>query len=67
MGVIGLEPPAETREKRDFSEKCGKIVATPCIETPENDPVTAWLDACPIPLDDARRNAIRTLIDEGEG
>ena len=67
MGLRGPELPPKTRGKRDQAEKCGKIVATPCIETPEIDPLTAWLDGCPILLDDAQRDAIRTLVDGGAG
>ena len=47
--------------------KCGKIVAIPCIQTHENDALTAWLHAYPIRLDDAQRDAIRTLLNGGAG
>ena len=47
--------------------KCGKIVATPCIETHENDALATRLNACPIRLDDAQREAIRTLLNGGAG
>jgi len=65
--VTQLELPTETRGKRDLAGKCGKIVATPCIETHENDALTAWLHAYPIRLDDAQRDAIRTLLNGGAG
>ena len=38
VGLRGRELPSETRGKRDLSAECAKIVATPCIETAENDP-----------------------------
>jgi len=62
--VIQLELPTKTRGKRDSTSDCGKFVATPCIETAENDPLTAWMDVCPIPLDDAQRDEIRDIIGE---
>ena len=36
----GLEQPAKTRGKRDSTSEYGKIVATLCIETPENTSLT---------------------------
>ena len=33
----------------------------------QNDPLKAWLHACPIRLDDAQRDAIRTLLNGGAG
>ena len=33
----------------------------------QNDPLTTWLDACPIRLNDAQRDVIRTLLNGGAG
>jgi len=59
-----LELPAIVSEKRDLSPECAKIVATPCIEPPENDDLTAWLATCPANLNDAQRDAIRAIVGE---
>ena len=69
LKTVSLRPelPPKTRGKRDQAEKCGKIAATPCIETPKNDPLTTWLDACPMDLDDAQWDAIRALLNGGAG
>ena len=36
-------------------------------EAPLDPALATWLDACPIRLDDAQRDAIRTLLNGGAG
>jgi len=43
----------------------GNLAASGAAVEHENDPLTAWLVACPIPLDDAQRDVILTLLNGG--
>jgi hypothetical protein len=61
MGDEGLEPPPETREKRDLSAARTIFVATARTESSQNGPFSEWLQACPVPLTDQQQADIRHL------
>ena len=56
----GLEPHGFSTGKNGVASQSEALGA-------QNDPLKAWLHACPIRLDDAQRDAIRTLLNGGAG
>jgi len=55
----GLELPPENMRKTGFSDQSG---AKSGASGAQNDPLTAWLNTCPVDLDEIRQKAIRAVI-----
>ena len=67
MGINGSKLESIVSGKPKSTAECAEIVATPCIEPPENDPLAIWLDACPVDLNDAQRDAKLAMLNGGAG
>lgn len=65
MGAItrvaeeGLELPPENMRKMEFSDQSG---AKSGASGAQNDCLAAWLNTCPVDLDEIRQKAIRAVI-----
>ena len=65
---MGIEPGPKSSGNQGGGDQsgadCGALGAR---EAPLDPPLATWLDACPIRLNDAQRDVIRTLLNGGAG